>query len=152
MTTTDKFEMPSAAETRKRRLWMDTIQWLKIEINSRFGVHFERREEMHHLEDMAATIGNSGEFYDKEIQKQLSQIEESVRKFDSAALRTPIYVKTPPGMAMDPQELTALYDELAGINDEIERTDDGRALFGSLNDADQFNEIVQRLGARTRFR
>lgn len=46
---------------------------------------------------------------------------------------------------MTERDVIQLYDELAGINDEIEVGDDGYARFASLNDRDHFRKIVQRI-------
>lgn len=41
--------------------------------------------------------------------------------------------------------LTRIYDILAGINDAVEIGEDGYARFGSVNDADRLQELVQEL-------
>ena len=46
------------------------------------------------------------------------------------------------------QELTRLYDRLAGINDEVEDGDDGYARFGSMNDREHFRDIVSELESK----
>lgn len=46
------------------------------------------------------------------------------------------------------QELTRIYDILAGINDEVEVGDDGYARFASVNDRDRFQAIVSELEAK----
>lgn len=138
-------DLAPPADLRKRKQWQEMICWLKIELNSRFSLRLESREDMRHLEDMAATIINSGEIYDKAIQKQLAQCEKAVFSSDSLALRTPVFVKTPAVAIMNADDVIALYDELAAINDEIEFGDDGYVRFGSANDADQFRAIVSRM-------
>ena len=140
--------MPSAAETRKRRLWQEMVYWLRIELNSRFSLQLCSLEDMHNIEDMAKTLVNSGELFDKHTQSEL----ESMEKADSAklftALQTPVFIKTPPDAVMSAKDVIALYDQLAGINDEIEYGDDGYVRFGSANDADQFRQIVADIEAR----
>lgn len=88
MTSKAKLEFPTAAETRKRHLWMEMVHWLRIELNSRFGLECRDGESVHHLEDMAATLVNSGEVYDKQIQMQLAQYEKVVVRQQAVSRRT----------------------------------------------------------------
>jgi hypothetical protein len=148
MSKADKLELPSAAETRKRRLWLEMVQWLRFELNSRFSLPLREREDVRHLEDMAATLVNSGELYDKQIQAQLEQIGKADSRQLLTALRTPVFVKAPPEAVMTAQDVIALYDSLAGINDAIEYGDDGYVRFGSANDADHFREVLAGIEAR----
>ncbi len=146
--TSKHLEMPAPAELRKRRLWQEMIHWLRIELNSRFSLPLHEREDMDHLEDMAATIINSGEVFDKDIQKQLEQCEKAIMSADSLALRTPVFVNVPAEWAMSPADIVALYDRLAGIKDHIEYGADGYVRFGSGNDADEFCSIVEEVESR----
>lgn len=141
-------EFPSAAMTRKRHLWHEIIHWLRIELDSRFSLSLHGREAMRHLEDMAATLINSGDLYDKEIQKQLEHLETADTQKLFASLRTPVFIKPPPDAIMKAEDVIALYDQLAGINDSIEYGDDGYVRFGSANDADQFRKIVSEIEDR----
>lgn len=65
-------------DLRKRRLRDEIVHWLSIELNSRFGLSLDRAESWEHLEDMATTLINYSEVFDLEIQKQLSELENSI--------------------------------------------------------------------------